>query len=158
MIGRHRKAYEVRASSADEPDCVYAPTAAKAKAQLVSRMEDCGWSGNLWAELSARRLPERDVWLSHPHPVLERLTDDEKHAIAHAYGVTSRNPGYRDHFATHASDMTLLRLAYEELIFTPPAASRMNPSFLDGTPDMVFFYLTDLGKAVAASMVETYPR
>lgn len=88
------------------------------------------------------------------HRLAAELSEDEREIIMHAFGADSRDPGYRDHYCTDAGDLLLLRLAWELGLFSGPHGERQN-----GEPLMwagAFFYLTDLGKHVARSMLPLY--
>lgn len=159
---RLRKAWQVWATWQDpwtRTDVTYAPTASRAKALVWSQMMDCSYEGNVWAQLRARRWPERDILLPDLHPSAEPLSAKERHIISHAYGSSGRSEGYRSHFVTHPGDLELLRLAWVEGMFDGPFAMRgSRERALDGTPDLVVFTLSNLGKEVARSLLPTYHR
>lgn len=159
---RQRKAWRVWFTWQDSwtrQDVIYAPTGDKAKAELVRRARDTDYSTNHWGCVRARRWPEKDVFLPDLHPVAERLTPKQRHIVLHAFGGDRMRTGFREHFVTHPGHLDLLKLAWEEGLFSGP---HNHPGdgrrSLDGTPDSSCFLLTRLGKEVALSMVATYPR
>lgn len=155
---RLRKAWDVKCDWYDHSEIFHAPNASKAKGQAFDRLsEHYSDAGKIFASLRVRRAPWADITLPPRHPAADRICAKDLSVVQHAYGSDSRSPGYRDHFATHPGDMQLLRLAWEELLFSGPHASSVNGRAMDGTPDMAFFYLTALGKEVARSLLPTYP-
>jgi len=166
VTARLRKCFEVRIlprwtnakweDGEEEAGFYFAATAGIAKAQRMAHAREWDDERELWPRVRARRAPDRDVLLPPRHYLADRLTADELHTVVHAYGGTGLKAGRRDHFYTHAGDLQLLRLAWEEGLFEGPF-SRPSERNFDGTADYAYFYLTRLGQQVAASVAEHYP-
>lgn len=153
--GRTRLAWAIRVASIREVTSEFAPSRNKARARMIDRLRDA-WEIDFLEAASAiksvRREPHRDVRLPARHPVALTLSAEDLHTVSHAYGGCGAKAGYRDHYFTHAADAQLLRLADLGLFTKGPTLPSRH--FGDG---MAYFTLTDLGKAVAAGEVETYP-
>jgi hypothetical protein len=152
---RLRKAYAVTVDGYDEPGIFFAPTASKAKYATYIRLSDTD-STVSFQHMRATRSPANDVTLPDEHRLVAELDAEDRHIIAHAYGSDVRmgKEGYRDHYCTEPSDMRLLRLAWEFGLFSGPHGAH---GYAQTDPwSGAFFYLTDLGKAVARSMLPTY--
>lgn len=150
---RLRKAYAVAVDGYDDAALFYAPTAAKAKYAAYLAVSDCD-SGVSFQHLHARRSPANDVTLPDEHRLAADLSAEDRHVLMHAYGGTNfGKEGHRDHFCTDPADRRLLRLAWELGLFTGPHGER----YADGARwSGAFFYLTELGRQVARSLVPTY--
>src|SRR5690606_32882930 len=96
-----------------------------------------------------------DQTLPVPHRIVADLTAEQRQIIMHAFGATSREPGYRDHFCTSPCSPNLLRLSWEFGIFRGPYGEGAYGD--TGNWTGAFFYLTEFGKHVALSMLPTYP-
>lgn len=154
---RIRKAFAVNIDNRDDSDIVYAPTASKARASVMMDLTECGWSvRDALVSTKVRRSPANDVELPDPHRLVADLDEQDRHIIAHAYGSDVRmgKEGYRDHYCTDPADRRLLRLAWEFGLFTGPHGEKAYGE----TPGWAgaFFYLTELGREVARSMLPTY--
>ncbi len=155
---RTRKAWAVfHEDFPDEPSIVFARTAAKAKASLLSDAEDCGYTPkDFFTTARARRSPANDMVLPDEHRLVAELDDKDRHIILHSFGGYARmgKEGYRDHYCTDPSDLLLLRLAWEFGLFSGPHGECAYGD--TGMWSGAFFYLTELGKTVARSMLPTY--
>lgn len=157
---RRRMAWAVltRAHAAcDGPSIYYAPTRAKARAQVIADIRDawdCGWMDAAKTIRSLRRAPERDVVLPPRHELADRIGEKLLGLVVHAYGGKSLRAGYRDHFYTRADDADLLALTSLGLF----QKGRQYPASASGGEPYAYFVLTDLGKRVAAGEQPEYPR
>lgn len=153
---RNRKAWSISVKGAKGLDVVFAPSASKARAQVIDTLRDA-WGLTFREALehvgAATRWHTRDVSLPDRHPLAAQLPADVLHCVVHAYGGTGERAGYRDHFYTNAGDKTMLGALYHGLF----EVARVDPR-LFGLRDMVMYVLTDLGRNVASGEVETYPR
>lgn len=147
---RIRKAWVMRLQGYEFEVIRYAETASKARYAAY-----LDWSESFpdltIMRISAKRAAHADVTLPAEHRLVADLTDEQRDIVSHAVGN-----GPRAHFCTDPGDLDMLRLAWEFGLFDGPYGERE----YGRTPGWVgaFFYLTDLGRAVAASMVPTYPR
>lgn len=143
---RIRKAWEVRVRGYGDPEFYFAPTAGKARVQAWHQMD----SIRRIVDITARRAPLRDVMLPARDPLADRLTDDERHCLLHAFGGNDDpiKAGKRDYFYTRRDDPPLVALAQHGL---------MKP--MDGDQwgeGMTYFVLTQAGRHVALSLVPEY--
>lgn len=136
----------------NEGDIHYGATAGAARYAFMRSLD---WDDIEFKDITAHRVEYEDRILPQPHRLVAELSEDERHIISHAYGAGSREPGYRDHYCTHPGDMRLFRLAHELDLFSGPFGKS---GYLDEGNYWagVFYYLTDLGKHVARSMMPTY--
>lgn len=146
--GRLRKAWEVRVKHYDAAEIVFAATAGKARSQVWHSLQDV----TRIVDITARRAPWRDVTLPVRHPLADKLTDNERHCLLHAFGGNGDpiNAGYRGYFYTRRDDPPLVWLTRYGLM-APMEGDR----FGDG---MTYFVLTDQGRHVALSLVPEYRR
>lgn len=153
-MSRLRKAWEVWPTWADdgERDVFYAETSSKARAMAYRRWNDT--VPITFREIVVRRAKHRDVVLPDEHRLVAELTHQQRHMVTHAFGCDRHGNGCRDHYCTDPSDMDALKLAWEMGIFRGPCGE----GAYGETPGWcgAFFYLTDLGKTVAASMLPIY--
>ncbi len=149
---RIRKAWQIEHEDYDGAWIVHAPTRSKAK--IKSFLDADGRFNEVFGITCCRRSPANDVHFPEPHRLLADLTEKERDIVLHAFGVRGEKFGFRDHFCTAAGDRRLLRLSWEFGLFTGPHGK--DPYAGDGPWVGNFFYLTDLGRAVALSMVPTY--
>lgn len=78
-------------------------TLSKAKSALFRELKDIGYLdtfAQLFEGFIFRRAPDRDRVKMPTAPVLETLTEEQRHIIGHANGNDSSEPGYRDHYCT----------------------------------------------------------
>lgn len=153
---RIRKAWKVKIDGLDNLICEYAPTRSKARAICISRMVEYNgviWQSALESIESCTRWPGRDVILPGRHPLAEALDPKILHCIAHAYGGTGYEAGYRDHYYTGAEYWPMCAGLYHGLF----EISHIDKA-RSGSPEMRSYILTDLGRNVAAGEVQTYPR
>ncbi len=152
---RIKKAWSCRVRRGDGVTTVYAPTAGKARYQFKIDISDpC--PDIEFMDIIVRRNRHDDIELPDEHRLVSELTEKQRHIISHAYGGGSRLPGYRDHYCTAPGDMHILRLTHEFGLFDGPHGEEAygeSPRWSGA-----FFYLTDLGKQVARSMLPEYPR
>ena len=147
MTERIRKAWLCTASDYGV-ETFFAPSAGKARTMalrvLQGLFDDVGYK-----DIHVRRAPGLDVKLPAPDPMLEQLSEQERHDLLHAIGGDQSDPtkaGYRSYFYTRDADpiwsrMVDLGLAYRY---------RQDPS------GNTSFVLTDRGEEVAMSMVPEY--
>lgn len=151
---RIRKAWDVWPDWADdgERDHVFAENSGKARSMAYRRWNDC--TSVKMTEINVRRAKHKDVALPHEHRLVADLTSKQRNMVAHAFGCDRHGNGYRDHYCTAPSDRDMLRLAWEFGLFSGPFGEKAygDTGIWCGT----FFYLTALGKEVAASMLPTY--
>lgn len=154
---RIRKAWRVEVDGYDHHTIVHAPTASRAKGTTLLDLTEVGWeAGPAFRAMRVRRSPGHDLHLPDEHRLVADLSPQERAIVMHAYGANSRSHGHRNHFCTDPGNLTLLRLAWEFGLFSGPRGE----TAYGETPNWAgaFFFLTDLGKAVALSMVPTYAR
>lgn len=143
---RIRKAWEVRVLGYDDPCIFFAPTAGKARMDAWRSID----ADIRVVDVFVRRAAEHDVPLPPRDPLADRLTDEERHCLLHAFGGNGDpiKAGKRDYFYTRRDDPPLVGLVQHGL---------MKP--MDGDKwgeGMTYFVLTDAGKHVALSMVPEY--
>lgn len=145
--GRLRKAWEVRVRGYDDPVTYFAPTAGKARMQA---WRDLDAPGHRIVDVTARRAPHLDVALPSRDPLVDRLTDEQRHCLLHAFGGNDDpiKAGRRDYFYTRRDDPPLVALAQRGLMKPIPGDQ--------WGKGMTYFVLTDVGKRVALSMVPEY--
>lgn len=158
---RLRKSYAVTVKGSDGAETFFAPTAVQAKEMALIVLHDVGAHETRKSHLRARRTPANDVLLPNEHRLVAELTPKERQIIAHAYGSDVRmgKEGYRDHFCTDPSSpdgRRLLRLSWEFGLFRGPYGEGAYGD--TGMWAGAFFYLTELGREVARSMLPTYGR
>jgi hypothetical protein len=151
---RIRKAWDVWPVWADggKHDHFFAETASKARAAAYR-----DWSDTLeisFPEIIVRRAKHKDVVLPVEHRLVSELTPKQRQIVAHSFGRDHHGNGYRDHYCVAPSSMDLLRLAWEFGLFTGPWHEGAYGD--TGMWGGAFFFLTELGKTVAASMLPTY--
>jgi len=152
---RLRKSYEVKCRSLGSPVAVFAPTASKARAQVIENVRDawgCTFREALAEVGRVARAPWSDAILPSRHPLASQISAELLHCVVHAYGGTGFRAGYRDHFYTSADDLVLLGGLYNCLF----RVLRRDKG-RSGQPDMVMYELTDLGRNVARGEQKTYP-
>ncbi len=154
---RIRKAWSVKPTLSDDVyETFFAPTGSKARYQAFLSWRDCFPDLKI-ADIWVRRNKWRDVILPPEHRLVSELSPAERHIIEHAYGSNSRDPGYRDHYCAGPAELPLLRLTFELGLFDGPHG-RVDEYGLALGWSGQFYYLTDLGKQVAHSMLPEYPR
>lgn len=151
---RIRKAWAVwvRGGWPGEHTTVFASTAWKARYAAY-----LGWDWRPYLKITdirVRRAAHRDIRLPPLHRLVADLTPQQRQIVSHAYGRDRNGNGYRSHYCTAPGNVDLLRLSWEYGLFTGPHGER---AYGDTDPWVgAFFYLTELGKHVAASMLPTY--
>lgn len=151
---RIRKAWETKVSGFDGMDIVYAETRSRARYLKLLEIRDC-FDDVTFRDIGVRRAVYADRELPERHWLADQLTPRQQGVLLHAYGADSRRPGYRDHFCTAPGNVELLRLSWEFGLFNGPHGERGYGE--TGAWSGAFFYLTELGRQVAASMLPTYP-
>jgi len=138
----------VRVKGYDGSDTFYAATAAKARMEAWRTMDSIARI----ADISVSRDAAKDVHLPDRHQIADQLSNEEEHCLLHAFGGNGDpiRAGYRDHFYTRRDDPPLVRLA-ELGLMDPMKGDKFGEN-------MTYFVLTDLGKAVALSLVPEYRR
>lgn len=156
-MSRVRKAYSLAMRGYErEPSTIYAPSAAKAKAEFYSGVSDAwdiSWRVFLRELAWCRRSPERDMALPEPHPLARSLDPSILHCVVHAHGGKGLKAGYRDHFYASDDDWEMKAAFYHGLF-----EIHRKDKGRGGRCDMVMYQLTAMGKNVAAGEAETYPR
>jgi len=160
MPERHRLAWAVRTDAHavfDPDDCVFAPSRSKARALIISHILDawgCTWIEAAKSVIHVRRWKERDVVLPSRHPLAQEIGPKLLDCVVHAYGGKRLRAGYRDYFYTHSTDAELMALVEHGLFTKGPDV----PASRAGTEVAhAYFFLTDLGKLVAAGEQPEYP-
>jgi len=133
---------------------IHAPTAAKARYTRLSELRDfC--PDIKFAEISVTRASDYDIGLPAEHPIVAELSHEERHRILHAYGYNNRprSPkdwGYRNHYCTQPGCSIMAHMTALGIFRGPFGVDDKGD-----TPGWVgaFWYLTDLGKHVARSMI-----
>lgn len=151
---RIRKAWEVFARGADGSDICHAPTASKARYQKFLDWRDC-WPDLTLMDITVRRAAYADIKLPEAHRLVQELSPVERQLIGHSFGSASREPGYRGHYCAGVMEPPLLRLTFEMGIFDGPFGNEDEYGNCVGWAGQ-FFYLTDLGRDVARSMLPDY--
>lgn len=151
---RIRKAYSVTVRGHGE-QVVFAPSASKARWQVVSSVRDA-WGISFREALNVvrgvSRLPSCDVILPPRHPLANSLSPKILHCVVHAFGGSGLHAGYRDHFYASRKDWQMEAALYHCLF----SVYRIDKS-RDSGPDMIMYQLTDLGHNVARGELITYP-
>ncbi len=151
---RTRKAWITTVRGHDGESCCYAETAAAARAETISDVRDvfeCAFIEAARA-VRVRRARHLDVHLPERHPLAERMPPRLLHMIVHAYGGKSLRAGQRGYFYTSGSDLDMCRLVFEWGMFSGPHRNGICDD------DYGYFYLTGLGRLVAAGEQPLYPR
>jgi hypothetical protein len=101
-------------------------------------------------DITVRRSPECDVALPMRAPIADTLTEQEAHALLHAFGADGDpiRAGYRDYFYTDRNDPVLCSLT-EKRLFAPMPGDQFGKN-------MTYFVLTKEGKHTALSMTPEY--
>jgi hypothetical protein len=121
-------------------------TLSKAKYALFREMVDVGWEIDfieVCREFSFRRYPDDDLVRIPVAPVLETLTEKQRHIIGHANGNDSREPGFRDYYCTTIGHPDCEHLVSLGLMF--------HGRELGGTSNSRYYLLTEAGKMAALS-------
>lgn len=137
-------------------EIIHAKTASKARYMLLLRLCDC--CEIRFADITVKRAADRDIHLPPEHDLVPQLSDEERRRILHAYGYSNepRRPeawGYRDHYCTTPQCTIMAHMTYLGIFRGPLGLDKTGD-----TPRWVgaFWYLTDLGKQVARSMIPAY--
>jgi hypothetical protein len=121
-------------------------TVSKAKYALYLELKDAGWDitfMDVCREFSFRRYPDEDMVRVPVAPVLETLTDKQRHIIGHANGNDSREPGFRDYYCTTIGHADCEHLVSLGLMF--------HGRELGGISNSRYYLLTEAGKIAALS-------
>lgn len=121
-------------------------TLGKAKYNLFKELQDAGWDIDfvtVCREFKFRRFPDEDLVRIPVAPVLETLTDKQRHIIGHANGNDSREPGFRDYYCTTIGHIDCEHLVTLGLMF--------HGRELGGCSNSRYYLLTDAGKTAALS-------
>lgn len=148
--GRVRKAWICGRLLGEGTGTYFAPTAGKARTQLISDIMDAWDVPFIEAAKGVRvsREPRRDVLLPPRWRLAAHMPEHLLHMVVHAYGGKSLNSGYRDYFYTATDDPDMLQLVHVWGMFCRPHHVRGGYGY---------FRLTDLGKRVAAGEQPLYP-
>lgn len=138
-------------------EIVYAPSASKARAARLYELSDC-CPDITFAEIRVTRAAKHDIQLPPEHPLVVQLSHEERGRVLHAYGYSNRphrpeDWGYRDHYCTEPGCAVMAHMTSLGIFRGPHGVDKTG-----GTPGWVgaFWYLTDLGKHVARSMIPAY--
>lgn len=148
-VRRMRKAWRVTVKGYPEPCIMFARDAGKARIQVWRDIDDPRVS---IIDVTVRREAAADVPLPAPDPMVADLSEAERDALLHAFGLNRSDPvkaGYRSHYYTERDNPVLVRLAGLGLMRTEPRKAY--------EAGLTYFLLTDYGKHVALSMVPLYP-
>ena len=133
---------------------IYAPTASKARYIDMLAISDC-YPDIQFRDIRVKRAPEHDITLPGEHELVSKLSHEERGRILHAYGYRNRprNPkdwGYRSHYCTEPRCPIMANMTGLGIFRGPYGVDDKGD-----TPGWVgaFWYLTDLGKEVALSMI-----
>lgn len=121
-------------------------TLGKAKYNLFKSLQEAGWYIDfvtVCREFTFRRYPDEDMVRTPAAPVLETLTDKQRHIIGHANGNDSREPGFRDYYCTTIGHPDCEHLVSLGLMF--------HGRELGGTSNSRYYLLTEAGKMAALS-------
>ncbi|HLN24748.1 MAG TPA: hypothetical protein VK558_12280 [Patescibacteria group bacterium] len=153
-MSRLRKAWDAWPEWADdgERDHFFAETAGKARAMAYRSWSNAG--SVTFREIIVRRAKHKDVVLPDEHRLVADLSPEQRQMVAHAFGRDRHGSGYRDHYCVDPGNLDMLSLAWEFGLFSGPWGERAYGD--TGMWCGAFFYLTELGKLVAASMLPTY--
>lgn len=154
---RIRKAWRVEPKWSGVSEIIHAPTASKARYQAFLDWREPYPDIEIMGIQAVRRAAEADIEMPPPHRLVAELSPVERHFIEHAFGSAGKQPGYRDHYCAGIAEPPLLRLTFELGLFDGPFGHENEYGESIGWSG-VFFYLTDLGKSVARSMLSIYPR
>ncbi|AQS83976.1 hypothetical protein A0U92_03450 [Acetobacter aceti] len=140
------KAWSVKLRWSDIADTVYSATSGNARYQYLLDIRDVR-DDVTFSDISVTRKPESDIHFPDPDPVVDKLTEEQKDVLLHAYGYSGRpgdieKLGWRDHFYTSRTDDRLVALERHGLM---KAHSAWNQ-------DDATFRLTDTGRTVARSI------
>ena len=142
-----------RCSYGGYDDIVHAATASKARYMRWLSLVDC-CPDIKFAEIAVHRARAHDITLPDEHPLVAKLSHEQRHRILHAYGYNNRpnrpqDWGYRDHYCSAPGDTIMSSMA-ELGLFRGPYGQGS-----DIWGGSVFWYLTELGVHVARSMIPT---
>ncbi|SDZ95997.1 hypothetical protein [Marinobacterium iners] len=131
-------------------ECVtHGETLSKAKYAFYQDLIDLGWGIDFMEvcrEFSFRRYPDKDLVRLPSAPVLDQLTDKQRHIIGHANGNSGREPGYRDYYCTSDGDADCERLVDLSLM--------QRGSFVVSSKTSRYYLLTEDGALAALSEAE----
>lgn len=156
MSERIAKAWEYQLRGFDDWGTTWAPTSSKARYEALRGIQD-SYSDATFADIRIRRAAHMDRRLPGEHRLVAELDQRDREIILNAYGFQGHRPeraGYRDHYCCHPGNARMLRLAWELGLFRGPFGE--GPYGTSPGWAGAFFYLSDLGKHVALSMVPTY--
>lgn len=155
MTTRTMKAWRCEYGGYDQ--IVHAPTASKARAARFYELLDC-CPDITFPEIRVTRAAMHDISLPPEHPLVAQLSHEERGRILHAYGYSNRprrpdDWGYRDHYCTEPDCQIMARMTSLGIFRGPHGVDKAGD-----TPGWVgaFWYLTDLGKLVARSMIPAH--
>lgn len=153
---RKIKAYRYQVAWSDDVGTAYGETASKVRYDVFLDLSD-SYDQIKFGDIRVWRAPAQDIKLPQRHRLADELTAAEQQIVLHSYGYQGRRPenaGYRNHYCTHPSDSRLHRLAWELGLFRGPYGNETGYGEVEDWCG-VFYYLTDLGKHVARSMIPT---
>lgn len=139
-------AWHVKLHWHETTETFYAATSGKARYQYLLDIRDVR-DDVTFSDISVTRNPQSDIHFPDPDPVVDKLTDEQRDVLLHAYGYSGRpgdieKLGWRDHFYTSRTDGRLVALEAHGLMKSCAGWDR----------DEATFRLTDAGKRVALSI------
>ena len=136
-------------------DIYYALSASKARYEAYLGWGECNDELSI-TDIKVRRCPEEDRFIPDEHRLVKELSPGDRQIILHSYGADRfPNDGQRNHFCTAPGNSQLLRLSWEIGLFDGPHGHdgySITQQWVGG-----FFYLTELGREVARSMLHLTP-
>lgn len=129
-----------------ESRTTHGETLSKAKYELYKQLVDIGWElsfRRFLSEFSFRRFTELDLVRVPLAPVLESLSEKQRHIIGHANGNGSNKPGYRDYYCTTDGDPDCEHLVSMGLM--------KHGRILDSQKTSRYYLLTQSGAVAALS-------
>ncbi|MFT8896461.1 MAG: hypothetical protein ABF968_05795 [Acetobacter sp.] len=146
-MSRILKAWRVKLLWHETTETVYAATSSKARYQYLLDIREVR-DDVTFSDISVTRNPQSDIHFPDPEPIVDKLTDEQRDVLLHAYGYSGRpgdieKLGWRDHFYTSRTDDRLVALEAHGLMKACAGWDR----------DEATFRLTDIGRTVARSIV-----
>jgi hypothetical protein len=123
---------------------VYAETRSKARYSFFLKTDGFNFIESV-LRVSVRRCKDADLLAPIPMDVVEELSEDEKHIIAHSHGNDSDTPGYRSYYNVSSLDEPPLNRLVLLGLMNAPYRSSCGGSW--------YYTLTRLGCLAAMSLL-----